>query len=125
MRSQWLRGRRGGVVVILGRDEPTPTVSPFLLLPLPISADHDTCSVKHTPCGNGVTSQLYCINTMFLSSPTGPSALRSDRQQFASGSVTELMTSDLSNAAINACYLENKMIQFVFFSGWVMGAAHH
>lgn len=69
--------------------------------------------------------QLYCINTMCLSSPVGPNALWSDRQQFASRSMTELMTSDLSNTAINACYLENKMIQFVFFSGWVMGAAHH
>lgn len=57
-----LAGRGGGGcvgVVILGRDEPTPTVSPFLLLPnLPISADHDACSVKPTPCGNGVTSPI-------------------------------------------------------------------
>ena len=69
--------------------------------------------------------RLYCVSTTCLSSRVGPRALRSDRQQFASRSMTELMTSDLSNTAINACYLENKMIQFVFFSGWVMGAAHH
>ena len=54
-----LGGGGGWGVVVLGRDEPTPTVSPFLLLPnLPISADHDACSVKHTPCGNGVTSPI-------------------------------------------------------------------
>lgn len=51
-------GPGGRGVVILGRDEPAPTVSPFTLLPLPISADRDTCPVKHTPCGNCVPSPI-------------------------------------------------------------------
>lgn len=97
-------------------------VIPFHAASLSISADCDTCPVKHTSCENGVTSSivLYKHNVpwfllMILAYCKG------DRLQFVSRSVTELMTSNLSNTAINACYLKNKMIQFVFFSRWVIG----
>lgn len=111
---------------ILGNDETSLIVIPFMLLRLPISVDRDTCPVKHTPCGNGVTSPivLYKHNVPESLPPHGPGSLRSDRLQFTSSSVTELMTSDLSNTAINACYLENKMIVFIFQRTRHWGSPH-
>lgn len=97
----------------------------FMLFSLSIFVDCDTHPVKHTSCENGHLPNRTWSTQRTLVPPDSPGSLWSDRLQFASRSTTELMTSDLSNTAINACYLGNKMIQFVFFSRWVIGSAHH